>query len=568
MKSSLRKKGLVVLCAAVVAGCGADQETTSAPEVRTASSIVIGAPTYAFSGPLANYTINVTASGVLVTDKTGVEAPVTLASNSRIKFADQSLSFDVNGQAGQLYRLYQAAFGRTPDAAGLGYWLDVLDRGTSLNDVASGFIGSAEFTSLFGASASLSNAAMIDAFYRNVLGRAGEQAGVDYWVGVLNGGVARNVVLMGFTDSAENRTRVDPTIQNGIQYFAPGMVYTGIAAASKMSLVSQAPVTANLGATVNLPGVLVQDAAGNPLANIKVDFAVGANHGSLASTSALTNASGIAAAPAWTLGAAPGTQAITASVAGGLRTRLEATGTLPSGCVSAPAAVGFSYNGAWTSGDCVSSTTGQHYDEYTFVTTGQTNFKMNLAGHQGRQFVVLDNAGRFITEMPSDAFAPAAGESIELRYALPAGTYKLRASAKDAASLGNYTLKLSDDFATTISNKTICSPIVFTTYGAVIEQSLSVATSCSFMGDVEDRYVLIMQQGETVELKIESAAFGPFLGLRDDRSPTAPMLESDAIAAPGTLTISHTATFSGFHEIIVASGPTKVGAYKLTVVKK
>ena len=33
----------------------------------------------------------------------------------RLDFSDAHLAFDVDGNAGQIYRLYKAAFARTPD---------------------------------------------------------------------------------------------------------------------------------------------------------------------------------------------------------------------------------------------------------------------------------------------------------------------------------------------------------------------------------------------------------------------------------------------------------------------
>lgn len=557
-----------ILCTVALAGCGASQDVETRTVTRTASLVRSSTAPVVFAGPRANYTFSVTSSGVVVTDTTGAAAPVTLTTDAQMRFADQSVSVDVNGQAGRLYRLYQAAFGRTPDAAGLGYWLDLLNRGVPIDDIARDFVASSEFTSLFGSAASLSNRAITATFYQNVLGRAGEPAGIDFWAGVLDGGTARNAVLLGFTDSPENRGLVDPSIAGGITFFAPGVTYTGIGAAAKMSVVGTPPATGALGATITMPDVLVQNAAGQPLANVRVDFKPGTNNGQVASASAYTNAAGVVTIPAWTLGAAPGPQVLTASVAGALRTRFEVATTIAAGCTSSPAAVGFSYAGSWTGNDCTAASNGARYDEYTFVTTGQSKFKMNLAGHAGRKFTLLDSTGRVVGDMPADAFSPAAASAIEFRYALPAGTYRLRPTATDASTLGDYVMKLSPDFTTRIVDRSICGPVVFTTFGAVIEESLSPETSCSFQGDVEDRYIILLRQGESFELSLESAAFGPWLGLRDDRSPTAPLLVKQSSQAAGAVKVSHTATFTGFHEIIVTTASGALGAYKLSIVKK
>lgn len=47
--------------------------------------------------------------------------------------------------------VYAVEAGRTPDPAGLGYWIAAMDRGVSLQAVAAGFTGSQEFTDLYGA---------------------------------------------------------------------------------------------------------------------------------------------------------------------------------------------------------------------------------------------------------------------------------------------------------------------------------------------------------------------------------------------------------------------------------
>jgi hypothetical protein len=54
----------------------------------------------------------------------------------RIKFDDVTLAFDTSGNAGQNYRLYQAAFNRTQDKPGLSGWIKGIDSGLSLTSVA------------------------------------------------------------------------------------------------------------------------------------------------------------------------------------------------------------------------------------------------------------------------------------------------------------------------------------------------------------------------------------------------------------------------------------------------
>ena len=134
----------------------------------------------------------------------------------RLQFQNGTLAFDFDGTAGESYRIYQAAFDRTPDNAGLSYWIQSMDAGKSLLEVAAGFVASAEFAAVYGANSS--NESFVSKLYENVLGRAGEAAGISYWQGELDGGASRAAVLAGFSESGENITGVAPAIADGIWY--------------------------------------------------------------------------------------------------------------------------------------------------------------------------------------------------------------------------------------------------------------------------------------------------------------------------------------------------------------
>ncbi|MBB6179995.1 hypothetical protein HNQ75_001963 [Rhizobium flavum] len=137
-----------------------------------------------------------------------------LTSIERLVFTDGTLAFDVDGNAGQAYRIYQAAFDRTPDAGGLSYWIKSMDAGTSLADVAEGFVRSDEFASIFGSNAT--DEAFVGALYENILGREGEAAGISYWVEALEAGTSRATILYGFSESPENIVGTAPATADGI----------------------------------------------------------------------------------------------------------------------------------------------------------------------------------------------------------------------------------------------------------------------------------------------------------------------------------------------------------------
>ncbi len=107
----------------------------------------------------------------------------------------------------QVYRLYQATLDRAPDTAGQIDWTLKLAEGTSgLRDVAAAFVGSREFTNVYG---SLNNTAFVTLLYNNVLDRAPDAAGLQGWLAQMSGGASRAQVVLGFSESREfvNATR-------------------------------------------------------------------------------------------------------------------------------------------------------------------------------------------------------------------------------------------------------------------------------------------------------------------------------------------------------------------------
>jgi hypothetical protein len=115
--------------------------------------------------------------------------------------------------------VYEAGLGREADIAGLNYWIDQVEAGLPLSFMAGFFLDSPEFTTRFGDDDAMSNGQFVDVMYRNVLGRSGEPAGVDFWVGAMNGGLEREAVLVGFAASPEN---MEGSRATSLQQTAPG----------------------------------------------------------------------------------------------------------------------------------------------------------------------------------------------------------------------------------------------------------------------------------------------------------------------------------------------------------
>jgi sugar lactone lactonase YvrE len=209
--------------ALLLSACGGGtSDTAAAPAAKLrqggAAAGAAAASTLTIYGPSTNYSITQQNGVYTVTHLAGIEPARTLADGSRIHFSDTSIALDTGGVPGQVYRIYQAAFNRTPDAAGLGYWMSQMDQGASQIDVASAFIRSGEFIALYGADPDPQS--LVSKIYFNVLHRAPEKAGLDYWVGVLRAGAARGDVLSAIAQSQENQDLLAPAMANGIRYTA------------------------------------------------------------------------------------------------------------------------------------------------------------------------------------------------------------------------------------------------------------------------------------------------------------------------------------------------------------
>ena len=102
----------------------------------------------------------------------------------------------------QILRLYRAAFGRPPDASGFSFWTAEYRGGRTLDSIVAAFIASPEFRSRYGSAPS--DTELVDAMYRNVLGRPGDSAGTEFWLGQLANGMTTIRLLRSFADSPEN----------------------------------------------------------------------------------------------------------------------------------------------------------------------------------------------------------------------------------------------------------------------------------------------------------------------------------------------------------------------------
>lgn len=151
-----------------------------------------GVDTAVFSGGQSRYTLDISANGTRVTDRSGQDGTDTL---SGIEFLDFSgAPFDLNAVGGiaglsgdqleSFVEFYVAYFNRAPDAVGLAFWGTAFANGLSLEAIAAQFMQQPEAQAAYGGN--MSNMDFVSAIYSNVLGRAPDAAGLQFWSAALD----------------------------------------------------------------------------------------------------------------------------------------------------------------------------------------------------------------------------------------------------------------------------------------------------------------------------------------------------------------------------------------------
>jgi hypothetical protein len=102
-----------------------------------------------------------------------------------------ALGKDANGR--YVVAVYSEVLNRAPDAGGLEYWTDLLDGGTAVSSVAESIAHSAEYYANF----------VIKPAFQSLLGRAGNDAEVSYWTNLMQNGLTNQQLEAGLVASDE-----------------------------------------------------------------------------------------------------------------------------------------------------------------------------------------------------------------------------------------------------------------------------------------------------------------------------------------------------------------------------
>jgi adenosylcobinamide amidohydrolase len=181
-----------------------------------------GTDTIVFDLTREELTVHLLSDGKVYVEKPGESGIDILVDVERVDVTDGALLYGLDSEnLSFAYRIYAAAYGRTPDEAGLLFWTDVLDdRGEgppTTEDkefIASFFLTANEYIDIYGENPT--NEEYINKLYQNVLHREADQAGYDFWLAQIDSGQGKDDLLIWFTDSVENLQNTAPDLDNGI----------------------------------------------------------------------------------------------------------------------------------------------------------------------------------------------------------------------------------------------------------------------------------------------------------------------------------------------------------------
>ncbi len=159
--------------------------------------------TLIYKGSLKTFVISKTTTTVIVQDSSGFSGMDTLKNIERLQFDDTVINLTIQTKAApsniaasdlkNIEELYVGFFKRIPDADGLGYWIDQLKAGKSIQQIADAFYDAGiQYGSVTGYSSSMTNEVFINLVYQNVLARTGltkpTADEVIFWANQLNAG--------------------------------------------------------------------------------------------------------------------------------------------------------------------------------------------------------------------------------------------------------------------------------------------------------------------------------------------------------------------------------------------
>lgn len=148
-----------------------------------------------FLGSRNQYQIVRTSAGFVIKSIAGAQSETFLPIQSIAQFSDMAINLGIGEQSKRisstdlrmLIELYIAFFNRVPESNGMVYWINQIQEGKTILEIADSFYAAAiQYAELTSYSATMSDADFVRIVYKNVLGRSEvDSEGLSYWTNAL-----------------------------------------------------------------------------------------------------------------------------------------------------------------------------------------------------------------------------------------------------------------------------------------------------------------------------------------------------------------------------------------------
>lgn len=310
--------------------------------------------------------------------------------------------------------------------------------------------------------------------------------------------------------------------------------------------------SANVGSVLPVaPVVRVADRNGQPMAGVRVNFAISSGGGSVTGTSVNTDANGLAGLGSWTLGSV-GENQLTASVTGVEPFVISAVGRCVAGTTIA---IDETAAGNLSSSDCRFAN-GEYTDRFTFTTAIQRAVRFSQASASVNSFLELQGASNVVA-FNNDV--QQGTNNAGFKVLLAPGTYDLNPSTVTSAQSGAYTVSA----AAAPESETGCE-IVFAVPGIETVQTLA-STDCVSEGYRYDAVAVYLHAGRTYTITMNSPSFDTYLQLLTYADGTEVKKNDDISPSNTNARIIYEPTVSGFY-LIAAQSATTTGLGNYTLI--
>lgn len=167
-----------------------------------------GDDTVTFNGAQSDFVVEHHEGYTSVTSKAQPDAQAVVINAETLRFSDASLGVQTTAAQTQLSGLYQSVLGRQADYKGFDYWAVGAKNGATMGDIAVSLINSSE--ALKGSASAFNGTVThdLEALYQGIYGRQSDSAGLAYWVDAMNHGMTLAQVADNFVHGAEMNQHV------------------------------------------------------------------------------------------------------------------------------------------------------------------------------------------------------------------------------------------------------------------------------------------------------------------------------------------------------------------------